>query len=339
MQLILLIRAANLIPYTEALREIGAPVDRELAMAGLPTMLEEQPDSYVPALLATSFLRKMERNEGIEDLGFLAAQKLPLGTLGALLRSTARRAPTLYAGLKLFCRSARFESPDLHFSMVPNGDGIRVCSTLDGYRESNGLQYAEWVQNFAAVAIVRQFAGPRWCPAEIAFKSRFSPSRRALERFSSTRFHTEMKTAWIEVPASLLSLPPRIGRREPASYAASKWNRGLPVPLNLDFPGRLKLALRAYLGDGNPSVNLAAEIAGTSVRTLQRILAQYGLTYSAVVRRARFETAARLLREPDTKIIDIAFAAGYEDPSHFARAFRKVSGTTPREFRRDLATL
>jgi len=323
----------------DALREIGVLVDRELAMAGLPTMLEEQPDSYVPALLATNFLRKMERNEGIEDLGFLAAQKLSLGTLGAHLRSTARRAPSLYAVLKLFCRSARFESPNLHFSMVPNGDGIRVCSTFYGYRESNGLQYAEWLQNFAAVAVVRQFAGQRWCPAEIAFMSRFSPSRRALERFPNTRFHTGMKTAWIEVPAYLLGLPLRIGRCDTASYAASKWNRELPVQLNLDFPGSLKLALRAYLGEGNPGVNLAAEIAGTSVRTLQRKLARYGLTYSAVIRQARFETAARLLRVHDTKIIDVAFAAGYEDPSHFTRAFRRVSGTTPREFRRDVGTL
>ena len=86
--------------------------------------------------------------------------------------------------------------------------------------------------------------------------------------------------------------------------------------------------------DGNPSVDLAAAAAGTSVRTLQRRLAQCGLTYSHLVQQARFEVAAALLQDPDTKIIDIALSVGYGDPSHFARAFRRLTGVSPREFRR-----
>ena len=337
MRPIMLFRAAHLALYTEVLREIGTPVERELATAGLPTMLAEQPDSYVPLLLTIDFLRKMEQKEGIEDLGFLAAQRLALSGLGADLRIAAHRAPTLYAGLQLFCRLARFENPNFRFFIVPKGDGIQVCSELVGYHEFDGLQYSEWLQNFAAVTIVRQFAGPRWCPAEIAFKSRFSPSPHALERFSNTRVLTGMKTAWIEVPASMLSLPPRINRRDPGSYAASNGKGQLPVQPILDFPGSLKLALRAYLGDGNPSVNLAAVIAGISVRTLQRCLAQYGLSYSNLVQQVRFETAAQLLGDPERKVIDVAYAVGYGDPSHFSRAFRRLAGVSPREFRRDLA--
>ena len=111
----MLFRAAHLALYTEVLREIGTPVEHELSTAGLPSMLAEQPDSYVPLLLAIDFLRKMEQKEGIEDLGFLAAQRLALSGLGADLRIAAHRAPTLYAGLKLFCRLARFENPNSAF--------------------------------------------------------------------------------------------------------------------------------------------------------------------------------------------------------------------------------
>ncbi len=337
MRPIMLFRAAHLTLYTEVLREIGTPVERELATAGLPTRLAEQPDSYVPLLPAIDFLRKMEQKEGIEDLGFLASQTLALSGLGADLRIAARRAPTLYVGLKRFCRLARIENPNFRISIVPNGDGIQVCSKLVGYHEFDGLQYSEWLQNIAAVTIVRQFAGPRWCPAEIAFKSRFSPSPHALERFSNARVLTGMETAWIEVPASMLSLPPRINRHDPESYAASNGKGQLPVQPNLDFPGSLKLALRAYLGDRCLSVDFAAVIASTSVRTLQRRLAQYGLSYSELVQQARFETAAQLLGDPERKVIDVANAVGYGDPSHFTRAFRCRAGVSPREFRRDPA--
>ena len=108
---------------------------------------------------------------------------------------------------------------------------------------------------------------------------------------------------------------------------------------DLEFPDNLRLALQTYICEGPPSVQLAAQIFGTSVRTLQRRLALLGLTYSDLVQQARFEAAAELLKNPDTKIIDVAFDVGYEDPSNFARAFRRVSGITPREFRRELAAL
>jgi len=45
--------------------------------------------------------------------------------------------------------------------------------------------------------------------------------------------------------------------------------------------------------------------------------------------------AVGVLGNREAKIIDAAFAAGYDDPAHFARAFRRIAGVTPREFRRD----
>ncbi len=143
MRPIMLFRAAHLTLYTEVLREIGTPVERELATAGLPTTIAEQPHSYVPLLLAIDFLRTMEQKEGIKDLGFLAAQRLAHSGFGAALRIAAHRAPTLYAGLKLFCRLARFEHPKFRLSIVPKGDGIQVCSKLVGHHEFDGLQYSE----------------------------------------------------------------------------------------------------------------------------------------------------------------------------------------------------
>jgi AraC-like DNA-binding protein len=62
-------------------------------------------------------------------------------------------------------------------------------------------------------------------------------------------------------------------------------------------------------------------------------LASAGTTYSDVVEAARFEVAADMLEDPDQKIIDVALAVGFDDPSHFARAFRRVSGLNPRQFR------
>jgi AraC-like DNA-binding protein len=41
------------------------------------------------------------------------------------------------------------------------------------------------------------------------------------------------------------------------------------------------------------------------------------------------------LRDPKRGIIDAGIDAGFQNPSHFARVFRKLEGTTPSNFRAD----
>jgi AraC-like DNA-binding protein len=94
------------------------------------------------------------------------------------------------------------------------------------------------------------------------------------------------------------------------------------------------LALRAYVPETQPQVALAAEIAGTSVRTLQRRLTPFGMSYSRLVQQMRFEAATELLAKPDIRMLDVAHAVGYEDQAHFTRAFRRFAGVSPTEYRR-----
>jgi AraC family transcriptional regulator len=52
--------------------------------------------------------------------------------------------------------------------------------------------------------------------------------------------------------------------------------------------------------------------------------------------RQRIERAKQLLAESERSITDVALAAGYSASSNFATVFRRVTGQTPREFRRSL---
>ena len=102
---------------------------------------------------------------------------------------------------------------------------------------------------------------------------------------------------------------------------------------NDNLPNRLKNSITACLGKGPLDIAQAAESIGTSVRTLQRNLGDLGLSYSMLVDQARRELASQLLLDYDRKIIDLAYELGYEDPSHFARAFRRMTGESPRDYR------
>jgi len=86
--------------------------------------------------------------------------------------------------------------------------------------------------------------------------------------------------------------------------------------------------------EGYPDIHLTAKLLGMSVRTLQRHLAAAGVTHEVLVGRARFATAAALLQETNTKVLDIALDLGYSDHAHFTRAFRRWAGCSPQEYRR-----
>jgi AraC-like DNA-binding protein len=150
------------------------------------------------------------------------------------------------------------------------------------------------------------------------------------ERFPNTRVRFGVADTSIAVPTSLLTeFHPSadVLRRMDEGRMSGEIESAVTRP---DFPLTLKLALRPYLGDGYPDVDLAAQIAGTSARTLQRRLTQVGLSYTTLVRETRVEAAAEILAYSGATVLDAAYAVGYADPSNFARAFRRVAGTRPR---------
>ena len=96
--------------------------------------------------------------------------------------------------------------------------------------------------------------------------------------------------------------------------------------------------IAARLPRGHPKIDRVAAARGTTVRTLQRRLAESGLTYRRLVDEVRFERACRLLGDSGTRLSDIAAALGYAHPAHFTRAFTRWTGMTPRAYRRRVAS-
>src|SRR5262249_47905568 len=58
-----------------------------------------------------------------------------------------------------------------------------------------------------------------------------------------------------------------------------------------------------------------------------------GETPHQFVLRNRIERAKEMLRAPKARVLDVAVACGFKTQQHFARVFRHVCGTSPREYR------
>ena len=247
--------------------------------------------------------------------------------LSEKLRSTIAHSPTLFAALQQVCKWAPLEDTILEMWLERCDDHIRICSRLTGTTGLLHLEHSQWLQNVFPIHIVRQFAGPDWVPATIAFEARYTPSLETQCLWPNTRFLSGQHASWIAVPVSFLSLPNLANKPAPNPPDDETGPSGNEVI------SALKLMLPSYLDEGVPTVAQIAEMAGISVRSFQRKLASMGLSYSGLVDVVRFENAAKLLRDTDAKVIDVAFSSGYTDPAHFTRAFRRISGITPRDFR------
>ena len=91
--------------------------------------------------------------------------------------------------------------------------------------------------------------------------------------------------------------------------------------------------IETLLPGGYPVIDEVAQLLRVSPRTLQRLLNEQGCSYSGLVERCRSRLASESLRQTQDAVRDIAVFLGYRDTSSFSRAFRRWTGTAPRDFR------
>ena len=81
-------------------------------------------------------------------------------------------------------------------------------------------------------------------------------------------------------------------------------------------------------------VDEVARRLATSRRQLQRCFAEHGDgSYRRCLGRIRVQRAAELLRDTHLPVHEVARRVGYTQPAQFAKAFRRMHGVSPTEFR------
>jgi AraC-like DNA-binding protein len=101
-----------------------------------------------------------------------------------------------------------------------------------------------------------------------------------------------------------------------------------------DFAERVRRAIWRNGGTGVSSLEQVADDLAVSPRTLKRMLARQGTSFSALLDRERREKATFLLEASVVPLDEIAERLGYSTSSNFGRAFHQWMGMTPGAYRR-----
>ena len=81
-----------------------------------------------------------------------------------------------------------------------------------------------------------------------------------------------------------------------------------------------------------------ADAFSMSPRYLQKCLQAEGQTYKRLVDESKKKLAKVMLKQHHSTLTDISFCLGFSDQSNFCRAFKRWTGISPKQFRRQTAS-
>lgn len=326
----LMFRAAHLHLFVDLFHQVGIPVERALARSKLPGSIAETPDAYVSLPLGLSWMARTGRDLAPMELGFFASRNFSIRALSARVRAYLFSAGSGLERIERALRLAALEDSALTAAIRREDERLRLIIDMPRIARHPHACLVEWVNIQALIAIVRSVAGEAWLPSEITFVCRRPIPTVALEAFDTASTRVGQPCTSIVVDAATLA-----GPCPAPAFPAPVCGEGFEDTMGegWSLPAALRSVIQPYLTDHGMSVAWAAEMAGLSPRTLQRRLRQSGTSYSELVQQARFELAHRWLSDAALPVGEVAAMAGYENPQHFSRAFRKRTGLSPAAYR------
>ena len=332
MEPIRLTLSSHLIPFAKYLGDNGEPIPRLLGAAGLPADCLDDPGTLIPSLGAVRFRDLAARVSGEPNVAAKATDRLGVSYLGGL-GSRVLRAPSLFRALQTFRTLSGTQTNLLRVELSPARSGI-----LFSGRFEFGSTPVEWNTHLYVLTwmlkVVR-LATPDWSPSHICVQSVWDRSReQALRDMGANSFEFAATSSGFIVPWGLLSSPLLVLGGEGAPRRGGpgngeSWGQAPATTLRES----LLQAIESYSNTGWLSVNQAAELSATSVRSMQRHLADDGSCFSEVLEEARFCKAKRLLLDSDARVGQVGRELGYRDHANFSRAFRAWAGVSPSAYR------
>ena len=319
------------LPFVSYLERAGVPTGKYLRKANISPGLLQHPEARIPLRLAYRFLNEASQAAGMENPGLhvgLATSPADLGEFGAMLLGARNVLEYLETGVRFVGAVTSGE----RYELRQEDEWIRLShrQTVPGIPEHD-KQHGYLFSLAVTISTLRRIAGQQWSPPEVALPAL---SKRALTELSEwlpdSRVVTGSRAASFLFPASFLALPmPRTASAGPATATPS-----IASAVPSEFLASLKVLVEDLVTEGYPAMETAAEAAGMSVRSLRRRLARCGTSYSEVVNRTRITLAEQWLAGTERPITEIALALGYTDRSNFSRAFHRLNGMSPREYRK-----
>lgn len=291
-------------------------------------------DPTLPLDLA-AYVQMMEESAaqtGNGNFGLWYGQQFQPQNLG-LIGGVTLAAPTLLSALEALAGLFPYHQQVTHTAFREAGGMVALeYRILDGAILAR-RQDAELTMGMF-VNVLRAVFGPTWAPEEVHFEHPRPEQAQEHARAFQAPLHWGQRTNALifKRPAEDIAMPgadiKQMDRLRRQLLHAAHGSAG-EVPLIR----RVQAEIRSRLVDGTPYIEDVADALDIRRWTLQRALADEGVSFSDMVEQVRHQLARLYVQQTHVPIADIAFLLGYSEISAFSRAFTRWFDRSPRQFR------
>lgn len=300
---------------------------------GLPHAPGPAPEARVPLETYLRLWEVARERARHNTLGLQLAEQQSSGTPWGVLGATARHSRSLGEAIGYAVRYSRVLNEAGDVTLAIEGEAARLRDGPQDRRCMWSRQAAE-LQLASYVLWGRSWTGVDWAPLSVSFQHAAPIDIREHRRVFRCPIQFRQPRNEIRFPARVLELP-ILGRSQLAfDESRRRAEAALDWQLRRDtLVTQVRRFVRRQAGGPDPSVEDAARALGLSTRTLQRRLSELDSSYTTVVDDVRRRTALELLRLRYLSVAEIAKRLGFSDAKAFRRAFRRWTGSSPRQYR------
>jgi AraC-like DNA-binding protein len=308
----------------------GASQQRLLALAGLSEEEAYRPGGLVPSGKLVSIIEDAAGLTGLADFGIrwgLAADYRTFGALGVVASHHKRLSDALAeVGIYLAHMATGYA-----FVLRRDASNVSLVFRLGVRYDKGPAQYVEG-NLMMLVRLARLLSNEEWSPSLVSFThERQGDEKQYLDAFGCPVAFGQRNTAVISRRDDI-DMPIAI-EHTPVHDMIERVLRGDRQNEVRPLPEQISMLLPQLLPSGTATAGHVALLLDLSPRTLQRRLAEQGLTFKDVVNRKREQIVEEQIRLGFANGENLAAALGFSQPSAASRFIRSYLGKTARELK------
>ncbi|HMO44444.1 MAG TPA: AraC family transcriptional regulator [Rubrivivax sp.] len=325
---------------TDFSEECGVPAPRLFASCGVDPAILDDPDARISChdfLEMCCFLQSLHPTP---HLGLRLGQRMQHRYLGA------------YGFVLMSCSTTRELLDQFsRYSMLANNAGqVRV-------EERDGLLIQTWrgaVSDPASAIFLDELVLASWtsmgrrisgrpdiAPLSVSF--RHSRPEDIGPYYQLFRCELKFSAAEATIISSARDLDARLPQGDPRvreilSALCERLLKQLGSPLEPEWLTACRRAIVEAFRNGEPDIARVAAALELSPATLRQRFKDQSLRFRTFNDELRHELALSYLADPQFSLVDVAYLLGFSEQSAFQRAFKRWTGITPGEHRRNLSS-
>jgi len=318
-------------PVTYGLGELGLEWRPLFSSCGIDPDLLDDSDARIPTEMFEAFWPRAAELTGDPCLGLhIGEQVRPLAVniVGYLMMSS----PTVREGLERVVRYQRLVLGRDEMTLVDRAYSPAV-RFVDATWASVNVVQVEYLASLV-LKFLDWITAIHFHASEVHFRHSPRGERSEYERILGCPVKFQCEYAELLLPRTGLNQPSLYASPEIAQLHQEHAERHLAELEDESIARKVKTLLMSHLDGGSCKLDETARTLQMSTRTLQRRLAEEGLSFSDLVDSLRRNLSLHHLENPNVGLAEIAYVAGFSDASAFNRAVRRWTGQTPLDFRR-----